>query len=98
MNRTITQYENKLAVMRQEIERLEETVRTLKTEKEQSIRIIQQLQDELSRLGPRLPEYENKMKQLIEEVNRLNGLLQRFTKENDELKSNLQLSQQRMGG
>lgn len=35
MNRTITQYENKVAVMRQEIERLEESVRGLKGEKEQ---------------------------------------------------------------
>jgi hypothetical protein len=39
---------------------------------------VQQLQDELARTGSRLPEYEQRMKQLLGEIERLNGLLEKF--------------------
>ena len=68
MNRTIAQYENKLAVNRSEIERLEESIRGVKGEREQLKGVVQQLQDELARTGSRLPEYEQRMKQLLGEI------------------------------
>ena len=97
LGRRISEYENKLAVTSQEMDRLNQIIRT-KTEENQKLTSesdeLRRRLRELTEINRKLPEYEQKMIQLQQDNERLQHALKAETDELNALGERYRLSQQ----